>query len=142
MEFLYASRNISKKDGKSIFLFTCLLFAKKNLNSTIKSNIFYIKIMEENKNGFRAKKREKTEKKFYKSERRDKNKTNNRDYKKKKHSDGKPRERIVQGPDDIIGVYAPGKGDFGFVDVEIKTENGIEKKGYYVFGRNSMNAMQ
>ena len=97
--------------------------------------------MEEKKQGFRAKKREKTEKKFYKSERKDKNSKNNRDYKKKKFSDGKPRERIVPGPNDIIGIYAPGKGDFGFVDTEIKTENGIEKKWYYVFGRNSMNAM-
>ena len=98
--------------------------------------------MEENKNGFRAKKREKTERKFYKSERKDKSQSNNRDYKKKRHSEWKPKERMVQGPDDIIGVYAPGKWDFGFVDTEIKTENGIEKKGYYVFGRNSMNAMQ
>jgi hypothetical protein len=52
--------------------------------------------MEENKNGFRAKKREKTEKKFYKSERKDKTQSNNRDYKKKRHSEGKPKERMVQ----------------------------------------------
>ena len=97
--------------------------------------------MEEKKQGFRAKKRENSEKKFYKSEKRDKSKNKARDYKKKKHSDGKPREKIVPGPNDIIGIYAPGKWDFGFVDVEIKTENWIETKGYYVFGRNSMNAM-
>ena len=97
--------------------------------------------MEENKNGFRAKKREKTEKKFYKSERKEKSQSNNRDYKKKRHSEGKPKERMVQWPDDVIGIYAPGKWDFGFVDTEIKTENGIEKKWFYVFGRNSLNAM-
>lgn len=97
--------------------------------------------MEENKKGFRSKKREKTEKKFYKSERRDKQKDKHRSYKKKKHIDGTKREKIVPGPNDIIGIYAPGKWDFGFVDVEIKTDSWVETKGYYVFGRNSMNAM-
>ena len=60
---------------------------------------------------------------------------------KKRHSEGKPVERMVAWPDDIIGIYAPWKWDFGFVDTEIKTENGIEKKWFYVFGRNSLNAM-
>jgi hypothetical protein len=65
--------------------------------------------MEENKKGFRSKKREKTEKKFYKSEKRDKQKDKHRSYKKKKHIDGTKREKIVPGPNDIIGIYAPGK---------------------------------
>jgi hypothetical protein len=43
--------------------------------------------MEERTSGFRAKKKEKTEKKFYKSERKDKNTSKARDYKKKRHSE-------------------------------------------------------
>lgn len=80
-------------------------------------------------------------KKFYASEKKGK-KDKSRDYKKKKHSyTAAKTERITPDPDDVIGVYAQGKGDYGFVDVETQTEDGIEKKGYYVFGRNSLNAM-
>lgn len=62
-------------------------------------------------------------KKFYASEKKGK-KDKSRDYKKKKHSYTAARtERIAPDADDVIGVYAQGKGDYGFVDVETKTEN-------------------
>ena len=80
-------------------------------------------------------------KKFYTSQKwesRDKS----RDYKKKKHTyTAAKTERIAPEADDVIGVYAQWKWDYGFVDVETQTENWVEKQGYYVFGRNSMNAM-
>lgn len=47
----------------------------------------------------------------------------------------RPKKEIFIPDDAVTGVYAQGKWDFGFVDVEGK------EKGYYVFWRNSNNAM-
>ena len=48
------------------------------------------------------------------------------------------KEKIILGPNDVIGIYAPGKWDYGFVDVE--DPKTWEKQWYYVYGRNSKNA--
>ncbi|MCP4523450.1 MAG: ribonuclease R [Candidatus Gracilibacteria bacterium] len=82
------------------------------------------------------------QKKFYKSERKSTNGSFQRKYTKKKSKNTIPKPRVVAGENEVIGIYAPGKGDYGFVDVEIKTEDGIEKKGYYVFGGNARNVLQ
>ncbi len=48
-------------------------------------------------------------------------------------------EKIIPKENEVIGIYAPGKWDFGFVDVEDKKTG--EKQGYYVFGGNTNGAM-
>ena len=48
-------------------------------------------------------------------------------------------EKIIPKENEIIGVYAPGKWDFGFIDVEDKKTG--EKQGYYVYGWNTNGAM-
>ena len=61
-------------------------------------------------------------------------------FSEKKSFNKKPRSaKIVLWKDDIIWVFAPGKWDFGFVDVEDQKTG--EKNGYYVFGRNTNGAM-
>ena len=67
---------------------------------------------------------------------RNQSRNNKSDFKKWSRRFERKHEKEIFIPENAVtGVYAQGKWDFGFVDVEGK------EKGYYVFWRNSNNAM-